>query len=299
MTSIFLWVSVCTPCLLPANPENLVFRELTARGLPAGEQRFKLPPPGMADGLTSQGQRRVIEAVGGPRRRVEYLLRDSIVAPLVLKIGEVRRGADGAAPLRRVDVSFVAYGPLESFARADFINSLIEVAADKSGSRTTVLEGSELATRGLKAVSSKQRKEFFIHSRIELLDRVALRTTRRVEVTVGQESVFIAAILDHRFHNDARYPNQWRSIKNKTGNQAELGSPRTYETSGSYIKITRLKEPPGSLFIEQHYLYAEPRGWFGGKNFLRSKLPLAVQRSVRDLRRRLQGERKAAERRPR
>ncbi|MCS7305572.1 MAG: hypothetical protein NZ602_10755, partial [Thermoguttaceae bacterium] len=45
-----------------------------------------------------------------------------------------------------------------------------------------------------------------------------------------------------------------------------------------------LRQPGGALFIEHHHLFAEPNQWFGGKNFLRSKLPLAIQETVRKLR---------------
>ena len=41
------------------------------------------------------------------------------------------------------------------------------------------------------------------------------------------------------------------------------------------------------MFIECHMIFDEPRGWFGGANLLRSKLPLAVQEEVRNFRRRL------------
>jgi hypothetical protein len=53
------------------------------------------------------------------------------------------------------------------------------------------------------------------------------------------------------------------------------------------VKITRLAEPAGSLFVEYHVAFAEPQGWFQGANLLRSKLPIAAQDSVRKFRRTL------------
>ena len=43
--------------------------------------------------------------------------------------------------------------------------------------------------------------------------------------------------------------------------------------------------------VECHIVFAEPEAWFGGKNLLRSKLPLAVQdEDVRSSRRKLADE---------
>jgi hypothetical protein len=51
------------------------------------------------------------------------------------------------------------------------------------------------------------------------------------------------------------------------------------------MKLTRLREPAGAVFVEGHVIFAEPKGWFDGENVLRSKLPLGVQNQVRALRR--------------
>jgi hypothetical protein len=41
------------------------------------------------------------------------------------------------------------------------------------------------------------------------------------------------------------------------------------------------------LLIEVHMVFAEPKGWFEGRNLLRSKLPPVMQDSVRKFRRQL------------
>jgi len=51
------------------------------------------------------------------------------------------------------------------------------------------------------------------------------------------------------------------------------------------MKVTKLAEPAGALFVEQHLIFAEPVDWFDGANLLRSKLPLVVQDRVRSIRR--------------
>jgi hypothetical protein len=53
------------------------------------------------------------------------------------------------------------------------------------------------------------------------------------------------------------------------------------------VKVTRLVEPAGALFVEYHLVFVEPRAWFGGANLLRSKVPILAQSEVRAFRREL------------
>lgn len=275
---------------LAAPPENAVLADLLDRGLPVdsdGKTRVKMAAPTMPDGLDAAAQRRVIEQVAGKDRRVEDLVRNAVVAPFVMKIEDLPSEA-GADPLRRVDVWYVAYGKLDHFFSEEFFEGLVQMASSEKKSRyplaNGVLKPDELAQRGLKTADGPALKERYSYSTAALFDRVLLSATRRVVVTRQGESVLVAAVVDPRFAKDATHPNQWRPITVDDRGDFTLGEPRPYAASGSYSKITRLKEPAGALFIEHHQLFAEPAGWFGGKNFLRSKLPMAVQDTVRKLR---------------
>lgn len=278
---------------LAGAPQNDVLAQLTGQGLradAAGKSFVKLGPPTMLDGLDAAAQRRKIEEVAGPKRRVEDLLHDAVVAPFVLKIEDVP--APGAAdPFRRMDVWYVAYGKLESFLDEDFFESLVDMGREAKKGRLPatkkVLRDDALRQRRIEAADREDRKERYIHGKFPLLDRVLLQATRRVVVTRTAESVIVAAVIDPRFTEDPEYPNTWRSILTDQRGQHSYGPSQPYVASGSYTKITRLQEPAGALFIEYHQLFAEPEGWFGGKNLLRSKLPLAVQDNVRALRRQL------------
>jgi hypothetical protein len=82
---------------------------------------------------------------------------------------------------------------------------------------------------------------------------------------------------------DPEFPNQWRPVT-REGGTTGLGPATPWGGAGFYLKVTRLAEPAGALFVEQHVVFAEPAGWFGGANLLRPKLPLAVQDRVRAMR---------------
>jgi hypothetical protein len=53
------------------------------------------------------------------------------------------------------------------------------------------------------------------------------------------------------------------------------------------MKITRLHEPKGALFIEYHLIYTEPKGWFNGADPLTTKVPAIIQSEVRTFRQEL------------
>ena len=279
-------------CLaMAAHADNPLLQRLLAVGVQAGTDSPSaghLPTPSMPDGLEAAGQLDAIQRVAPPSRRVEDLLRNAVVAPFVLKTQQIAAGGD---PLWQVDVWYVAYGSLDSFCQESFVQQLLDLS---SGDRRkglpvsdTVLTAGELQARGVTLAEQQHRKETYRASTIALFDRVLLSTTRQVMISRSDESVVVAAAVDPRFSGDSKYPNQWRPITRRPDGSFELGEPQPYTMSAMYLKVTRLKQPANALFIEHHQLFAEPQGWFDGKNFLRSKLPLAVQDSVRSLRRQL------------
>ena len=50
------------------------------------------------------------------------------------------------------------------------------------------------------------------------------------------------------------------------------------------MKITRLSQPAGTIFVEYHSVFHEPKGWFDGENLLRAKLPTIAQFQVQQFR---------------
>lgn len=276
-----------------SGPENPVFQELVAKGLRAdgqGNHFIRLPEPIMVDGLDAATQRQRIEKLAGPNRRIEDLLRNSVVAPFVLKIEDLPRAA-GSDLFRRVDVGYVAYGPLEKFFSESFFEEMLHLAPSEKKTRlpltSHLLAEEELRKRNISCADREGYKERYYFSTTALFDRVLLSATRRVVVTRQPNSVLVAAVIDPRFANDPEYPNRWQSITMDESGRFRLGPAQPYGASGTYTKITRLCEPAGALFIEHHQALAEPEGWFGGTHLLRSKLPLAVQDGVRKLRRQL------------
>ena len=276
---------------LGAPPENPIFRQLLDTGVPVGDDRFvKIAAPTMADGLDAAAQRELIKRIAGPTRQIDRLMRNSIVAPFVLEIGRADT-KDGQTPTRTVDVWFVAYGGLDQFASEEFLDRMVKEAESDQKSKLPLTRGllsdKEMQQRNLAVADTDDRRQRYCYSTFALFDRVLISATRQVVVTRQKDSVLLASIVDPRFTDDADYPNRWRSIAWDEYGKHTLGPADSYVSAGFYAKVTRLKEPAGALLIEHHHVFAEPQGWFHGKNLLRSKLPLVVQDAVRKLRRKL------------
>lgn len=251
------------------DPRNPLFSSLLDPGLELGPGLWaKLPPPTMPDGLGAAEQREIISALIRDEYSYEDFTRRSSVAPHLLRIRDVTP-SDPEAPARRVDVWFVAHDD-------KFAGWLMSAA--KGAGMGRALKKEHLEQRGLG--SSDGPPEAYRHVEFDLLGKVHLRATIRVMLTRNNSSVLVAAEVDPRFLGDAEFPNQWQPLVGKR-DARKLGQAKPWRGGGFYLKITKLAEPTGALFVEQHVIFAEPTGWFDGANLPRSKLPLVVENRVR------------------
>jgi hypothetical protein len=259
--------------------ENTVFKSLLNPGIDVGGGfKAKLPAPTMPDGLDASGQKAAIAALIKNEYSFAEFTRKSVVSPQLLKLRDVNP-SDPKAPARGVDFWFLAYGDLKALDDEKFLDRLVN--AGKGQGEGKGLKKEDLAKRKIMPVDEK--REAYGHIAFDFLEKVHLKATGRVVWTRTGESVVVAGEIDPRFRGDAEFPNQWQSII-KEGGQTKLGPATPWSEAGFYLKITRLAEPAGALFIEQHVVFAEPTGWFDGANLLRSKLPLVVQSNVRSMR---------------
>lgn len=263
-----------------AHDANTLYKQLLDPGLAVGGgHRAKLPPPSMPDGLDAAKQKAVIQGVIGGDYTLDDFARKSVVAPQVLRLRDITP-SDAAAPAKGVDLWFVAYG---DFARLDDEKFLERLSNAGRGEG----KGRELTTVDLtkrKITVGDEKKEKFGVVEFDFLEKVRLKATGRTMWSKGAESAVVAGEIDPRFRTDGEFPNQWQSII-KDGGATKYGPASAWGGAAFYLKITKLAEPAGALFVEQHIVFAEPTGWFDGANLLRSKLPPVVQNNVRSMRR--------------
>jgi hypothetical protein len=178
-----------------------------------------------------------------------------------------------------VDAWFVIHGDLKALDDEKFLESLLSVGRGSGSSKGVTKE--DLAKR--KITVEDEKKEGYGNIEFDFLDKVRIRATGRAMWSRTDDSVVVAVEIDPRFRGDKEFPNDWSPIT-KEGGMTKYGAATPWAGSGLYLKITRLAEPKGALFCEQHVIFAEPTGWFDGANLLRSKLPPVVQNNVRTMR---------------
>lgn len=264
--------------------DNPLFEDLASKGIAAtSRDTIRLPRPSMADGLKADAQNAAIAAIAGQDYPIEELARKSVVAPHILKIRDIPT-SNPDTPAHGIDLWFIAYGDPQTVANKQFLEQWRDEQRDH---KIVTLAAAELVKRGIKELRSSQLQDRYAHVEFPLLERVRVKATLHTILTSGKESVVVALKMDPAFAGDADFPNQWRSMSRDDDGRLQLGAAEPYAGAGAYVKITRLHQPVGAAFIEYHLVFAEPKGWFGGANLLRSKVPILVQSEVRSFRRQL------------
>jgi hypothetical protein len=267
----------------PDHTRNLVFAQVLTKGVEAGGQTVKLPPPRFVDGLTAGEERAALRDVAESDRAVDEMLRDSVTAPYIIKVRDQK--APGAT-IRMADLWFVVYAPLEQvdpireLARAD--QKKVDVA--NMSFETRMLKNDEIQSAGIKPAdyaASKPEWLAYVHAR--LLDRIEFDVTNHGAVSQSPSSIVVASLTDPAFDKAESKANCWRSVTaTTTGAQKQ-----PYSGGISYAKISRCALKPGALLVEMHVAFVEPDGWFAGAPILRSKFGVIAQDQIRALRREL------------
>lgn len=286
----------CLACPALASQPNPTFETLVTRGLALpGGNRIKLPAPSMADGLDAAAQQKVLQAIAG-ERPVAALLRRGVSAPVIFDSGDLETATNDDGSVKFVNFWFIVYADLtsvavEEFWRGQAAGSDPNEAPNPNDAKISgkLLTSDELQARKIETTPVAGVAESYGSFDLQLFNRLRVRGVTRASQTQSPESVTCAAILDPRFAGDAELPNQWQSLTRDDAGKLHPGPWKPYQGLGAYAKATQLKEPNGGILVEYHMLFHEPRGWFGGANVIRSKLPIVVQDNVKKLRRRVSG----------
>jgi len=276
--------------VVPSTRAADIVEDLVTRGVPLqSDATVVLPKPQMPDGLTRDAQQKALAKAAG-KHPLDRFLRESVVAPFSLEIISVDDKA-GKRRGQRVDFCFVAYGTLAEIIEQDLFGDLAGTGEPGQNESThtsaRAFTPEELQARKLAPPKTADREESYLLVDVPILNRVQLRGVGHAIREKRVESVVAGIMLDERFRDDRQFANTWSPILRDAAGKITVGPPSPYAGLGGYMKVTELREPAGALFVECHFAFDEPEAWFGGKNLLRSKLPLVVQDNVRTFRRKL------------
>jgi hypothetical protein len=282
MHALVLASVLVAPAQPPATHEaaNDLYKTLIGDGIDVGgEAKLKFPKPTLADGMEKDKQTAAIKALISGKVDYNEFTRNSVVAPQVVTIDTKLPGGAKNAPARSTQVWFVAHGDFKRLEQDEFLDKLVG-AGKGTGGKGGSVPTADLAKRNINIADPKREGIGFVE--FDFLDKVRLKLTGHAMWSRTGDSVIAAAEIDPRFNGDKDLPNEWRSIDKAAG---KVGPANPWKGAAMYLKITKLHEPEGAVFVEQHIIFNEPDGWFDGKSLLTSKLPLVMQDSVRTFRR--------------
>jgi hypothetical protein len=267
--------------------QNPVYTKVITQGLDAGGQTITLPPPRLVDSLAADVQRSALQELAGSDRALAELLRDSVTAPFIIKVHDVKTTG---ATVRQADIWFAVHGdlkkvdPAQEAARTD--QKAVEVA--NMWFQTRLLKSEEIRASGITPVgTAADRNAWYAHIHAKLLDRIDFEVTNHVVASESSESVVLASATDPSFATAKSLSNCWKTLTASGGSQSGAAPSQPYSGGISYAKISRLAFQPDALFVEMHVAFVEPDGWFQGAPILRSKFSVAAQDQIRTLRREL------------
>jgi hypothetical protein len=165
-----------------------------------------------------------------------------------------------------------------------FVKQQLEQGQKSKRGSAQYYTAQELKDRNLTVANSDKLKEQYAHAEIPLFGQVKVSGTGHGFRATTDDSVLVDFVLDPKFAQDAKYPNQWTPGHQDDLGNTVYGNPQPYSGAGAYMKITKLKDSPERVFIEYHLVFDEPNGWFGGGNNLIAKLPNRYEADVHKFR---------------
>ncbi len=206
--------------------DNTIFNELLEKGIPISNgNTIVIQQPVMADGLNAAAQQKVIAGLVAPKSLKSFLGGDRN-AYSQLNIGGKPGTGENPATGRVIDLYFIANAKLETVGDKNFMKQQFGGGNGKAA----FLTAQELKARNLTVVDNEKIRERYAHADFDLFNLVQIYGTGHGIQTHTQDSEVVAFILDPRFAEDPKYPNQWKPIKPdpRTG-KAMFGDPKPYQ----------------------------------------------------------------------
>ncbi len=223
----------------------------------------------------------------------DRFVRDSVVAPVTIKL-EYVTDSQGTRVGHNVHSAFVVHAKLASIVDRDLMEQIFgkaQSSSNESGLKFEELSAQELAEAGIVAAgngdgseTAESVKKTFSQIEFDLLEKIRLRGVMCIERSSTPNSITVAWRMEPEFGESKVRATTWQRIG------ANTTEPKPYRGWGGYLHVTRISESPEMLMIESRMLLHELPEWFSASNFVRSKLPLAIQESARSFRRKLKAE---------
>lgn len=285
--SILLLFALCALATQQASAQQDLFTELTTNGIAFTEQiKPKLAPPSLTAQQTVEEQNSVLRSLAGKQEWSRFV-RNSVNAPVVI-VTEAIDSPDGTRVGLRVHSAFVLYGKLDTLRDKELMEQTFGrpgSTPESSGVVTEELAKDELRRLGFEAQS--QSSATFAFLELPLLNKVLVRGVIRIEKRERPGAIEFVWQLDSSFNRSEKFASRWTRLERNPVGRLIEGETLPYQGAGGFMGVYEIDQAQEQLLVESRLILHEPVEWFAGSNFLRSKLPLAMQDNAHDLRRKL------------
>lgn len=265
-------------------PAGSLYQQLIGPGIEfAPGVQYALPAASLISNESDEIQVANLERLAGNDGWTKFS-RDSVVAPVAIDVAYLK-DASGMRLGHQVHSAFVVHAKLDALRDKDLLQQIFGRSGDNdsSGTHFEALEASRLESHGILLDNDQVA---YSRAEITLLDKIRVRGVIRTEKQSDQQGLTLAWQLEPAFDSDAELRATWSKIE-KSNESESTNEPQPYRGWGGYLRVAEVRASPGLVLVESHMLMHEPSGWFSGSNFIRSKLPIAIQEGARNFRRKL------------
>lgn len=274
---------LCLALTAAAQQPKSVLDELTADGLDIpGVGKHKLPQPALGFGESDEKLKAKLKEFVD--QRPEFLDSSRGAPHRLDRVGDIV-DRSGKVHGRQFHLYFAAHGNIKHLDEHGLVNSLLGMKGGKKAKGAKdldYLDDADLKARGIVPATIKDGEERYSLLDMEMLEKAKIDGVLRSRKQWVDGSLVTTMVLDPRFADDKQHPNRWRAIEKNT-----LGPPQPYSGFGGYVKATPVPGMKNVIFLEMHFALAEPHAWFGGRNLIAARLPIATKDNVANLRKKL------------
>jgi hypothetical protein len=250
--------------------------------LPDG-RRVQLEQPVVSPELPVPQRGAKLSEVAG-RIPLEQFTRQSLQAPVMIEIEPIK-DASGERQAHRIRSAFIVHASLESLRNEQLLEQAIgKGGGDAAAERSRAVPPEVLDQLGIQPPGEDEQ---YLFVTFPLLNEVVVQGTLRAVKQEGPNWIRLAWMLDPRFDGVEDYAGRWtKEVRDDLGG-LQRTRPAAYSGMGGVTTVVVTDGDSQQLLLESRMILHEPAEWFVGSNFLRAKLPLAIQESARNLRREL------------
>lgn len=302
LASFFIAPCFLLATLLHASAADDLAVELTTAGVGVGDKLFvQLPPPILRPAEENKDLQTRLEAISR-NHPWERFNRDSVMAPVMIDL-EYVRDEGGRRLGHHIHSGFVVHTQLATLRDEHLMSQLFGQPAmstsGEGGEPTEEVVGRQvpedvLAESGIEHQEDSATR--YVYVELPLLNRVLVSGVVRIDRIEYDAGYELWWRLEPSFSDrDDRYANRWTRMERNAVGELEPGASKPYQGLAGMAAAYEVPATDGTstgesrrpILIETRTIMHEPEEWFGGSNFLRSKLPLSIQERARSFRRKL------------